>query len=82
MRTAARAVAASVVLVLLVAGLVWANGGPFVIKYPEGDPAAKGVLARLDPDLKPKIEDRLRVVKEDLTITIDPPPARPAPVGK
>ena len=26
-----------------------ANGGPFVVKYPNGDPAAKGVLARLDP---------------------------------
>lgn len=48
----------------------WAigNGGPFVIKYPGGDPAAKGVLARLDPDLKPAREERLRVLKEDLKI--------------
>ncbi|MBN2476998.1 MAG: hypothetical protein JXB62_20490 [Pirellulales bacterium] len=45
------------------------NGGPFVVKYPGGDPAAKGVLARLDPSLKPARESRLRVVKEDLTIT-------------
>ena len=45
------------------------NGGPFVLKYPNGDPAAKGVLARLDPSLKPARETRLRVVKEDLTIT-------------
>ena len=50
------------------ASLVLANGGPFVIKYPEGDPAAKGVLARLDPDLKPGRETRLRVVKEDLKV--------------
>ena len=46
----------------------FANGGPFLLKYPNGDPAAKGVLARLDPDLKPGIETRLRVVKEDLKI--------------
>ena len=37
----------------------WAfgNGGPFVVKYPSGDPAAKGVLARLDPTLKPAQEN-------------------------
>ena len=63
-------------LALVVIGLlVWAgssafaNGGPFVLKYPSGDPAAKGVLARLDPDLKPGRETRLRVVKEDLKVT-------------
>lgn len=44
------------------------NGGPFVIKYPNGDPAARGILARIDPDLKPGREERLRVVKEDLKI--------------
>ncbi|MDO8588503.1 MAG: hypothetical protein Q7T82_15865 [Armatimonadota bacterium] len=44
------------------------NGGPFVIRYPSGDPAAKGVLAGLHPDLKPMRETRLRVVKEDLQI--------------
>ena len=48
------------------------NGGPFVVKYPSGDPAAKGVLARLDPTLKPAEETRLRVVKEDLTIRFLP----------
>jgi len=53
---------------LLAAGVVLANGGPFVVKYPNGDPAAKGVLARLDPDLKPTTEDRLKVLKEDLKI--------------
>jgi len=57
------------ILGLCVAGIVFANGGPFVVKYPGGDPAAKGVLARLDPDLKPRHEARLRVVKEDLKIT-------------
>lgn len=45
-----------------------ANGGPFLLKYPNGDPAAKGVLARLDPDLKPGRETRLRVIKEDLKV--------------
>ncbi|GMV96773.1 MAG: hypothetical protein AMXMBFR83_11330 [Phycisphaerae bacterium] len=50
------------------AAWAWANGGPFLVKYPNGDPAAKGVLARLDPDLKPAREERLRVVKEDLRI--------------
>lgn len=58
-----------VVLCFLVESLALANGGPFVIKYPNGDPAAKGVLARLDPDLKPARETRLRVIKEDLKVT-------------
>ena len=48
------------------------NGGPFVVKYPAGDPAAKGVLARLAPDLKPAREKTLRVVKEDLSISFLP----------
>ena len=56
-------------LCLLVQSLAVGNGGPFVIKYPNGDPAAKGVLARLDPDLKPGRETRLRVIKEDLKVT-------------
>jgi len=56
-------------LCLLVQSLAMANGGPFVLKYPNGDPAAKGVLARLDPDLKPGRETRLRVIKEDLKVT-------------
>jgi hypothetical protein len=69
-----------------------ANGGPFLVKYPNGDPAARGVPARLDPNLKPTREERLRVVKEDLTIrfTVDPmyaervaaPSPRPAPTPK
>lgn len=56
-------------LFILAKSLALANGGPFVIKYPNGDPAAKGVLARLDPDLKPGRETRLRVIKEDLKVT-------------
>jgi hypothetical protein len=48
------------------------NGGPFVVKHPSGDPAAKGVLARLEPNLKPARETRLRVLKEDLTIRFVP----------
>ena len=36
-------------LCLLAESSAFGNGGPFVIKYPNGDPAAKGVLARLDP---------------------------------
>ena len=43
-----------------------------MVKYPSGDPAAKGVLARLDPTLKPAQETRLRVVKEDLTVRFVP----------
>jgi hypothetical protein len=54
--------------VLSLSSYLLANGGPFVVKYPDGDPAAKGVFARLDPDLKPGRESRLRVVKEDLKI--------------
>lgn len=48
---------------------LFANGGPFIVKYPKGDPAAKGVLARLDPSLKPGKLTKLRVVKEDLHLT-------------
>lgn len=69
-----------------------ANGGPFLIKYPNGDPAARGIPARLDPSLKPTREERLRVVKEDLAIrfVVDPQyadrlaaaPATPAPAPK
>lgn len=56
-------------LCILIPNFVFANGGPFVVKYPGGDPAAKGVLARLDPDLRPAREIRLQVVKEDLKVT-------------
>jgi hypothetical protein len=59
--------------VLSVTRLLPANGGPFVVKYPDVDPAAKGVFARLDPDLKPGRESRLRVVKEDLKIIFTRP---------
>ena len=67
------AITTTVAAAFLLGGVLaghWAfgNGGPFVVKYPSGDPAAKGVLARLDPTLKPAQETRLRVVKEDLTI--------------
>ena len=58
--------------VLCVATQAWSNGGPFVIKYPSGDPAAKGILARLDPDLKPARESRLAVISEDLSIRFEP----------
>lgn len=56
---------------LFAADWAFGNGGPFVVKYPSGDPAAKGVLARLEPDLKPACETRLRVRKEDLSIKFD-----------
>ena len=59
---------------LMFAGLAEANGGPFVIKYPGGDPAAKGVLARLGEDLRPGRESRLRVVKENLQISFEGEP--------
>lgn len=60
-----------IVLLGLAGSSAFANGGPFVLKYPNGDPAAKGVLARLDPDLKPGRETRLRVIKEDLKVTFN-----------
>ncbi|MCX7046568.1 MAG: hypothetical protein NTX50_13920 [Candidatus Sumerlaeota bacterium] len=67
------------VFIALIAVAAWhpastaqANGGPFLIKSPQGDPAAKGVLARLDPDLKPARETRLQVIKEDLDIRFTP----------
>lgn len=66
-----RIVLAALAFCVLVQSLAVANGGPFVIKYPNGDPAAKGILARLDPDLKPGRESRLRVIKEDLKVTFD-----------
>ena len=56
------------VVVLVLAGTAFGNGGPFVLKYPKGDPAAKGVLARIDKSLLPARETQLEVVKEDLTI--------------
>ena len=69
MRRAIRALEVCALLAALAVGTLFANGGPFTLKYPSGDPAAKGVLARLHPDLKPQRETRLRVVKEDLGIT-------------
>jgi len=63
---------AGVTVVTLGAVAVLANGGPFVVKYPGGDPAAKGVLARLDPGLQPAREARLAVVSENLTIRFEP----------
>jgi len=58
------------VLMMLVSlpTLVFANGGPFVVKYPKGDPAAKGVLARIGDDLMPGRLTDLKVVKEELKI--------------
>ena len=87
------AMATSLAAAFLLGGVLaghWAfgNGGPFVVKYPSGDPAAKGVLARLDPTLKPARETRLRVVKEDLTVRFgtdrpcDPRPGRHAAAGR
>ena len=71
------AMATRVAAAFLLAGVFageWAfgNGGPFVVKHPNGDPAAKGVLARLDPTLKPAQETRLQVLEEDLTIRFVP----------
>lgn len=63
-----------------VGGAALGNGGPFVMKYPGGDPSAKGVLARLEPDLKPRRETRLRVVKEDLGLRFGIGPLDTQPV--
>jgi hypothetical protein len=70
--TARFAVAASLAAAFWAAHWAFGNGGPFVVKHPNGDPAAKGVLARIDPSLKPTRETRLRVLKEDLTIRFTP----------
>ncbi len=63
-------------VVLIAAGPSFGNGGPFLIKYPNGDPAAKGILARLDPSLTPARETRLRVLKEELDVTFVAAPHR------
>jgi hypothetical protein len=55
------------IAITLAAIVVYGNGGPFVVKYPNGDPSAKGVLAKMDFTLHPARETRLRVVKEDLS---------------
>jgi hypothetical protein len=52
-----------------VAGTALGNVGPFVLKYPEGDATAEGALARIDPNLMPARETRLRVVEEKLTVS-------------
>jgi hypothetical protein len=65
--------AAIFTMALVVVRFAFANGGPFIVKYPGGDTSAKGVLARLDPDLRPARESRLEVVKEDLSIDFTPP---------
>jgi hypothetical protein len=70
-RTAAAAGTVVAVAVLLACQAALGNGGPFVVKYPTGDPAAKGILARLDPGLMPMREERLEVVRENLSIVFD-----------
>jgi hypothetical protein len=65
-------VAAVLGSVVGLSGTVLANGGPFLVKYPSGDPAAKGILARVDRSLKPAGEEQLEVVREELTIRFVP----------
>lgn len=66
--------AACLAIGLLACNWAWGNAGPFQVYYPlGGNAAAKGVVARLDPWLKPARESRLRVVKENLTICFPPP---------
>jgi hypothetical protein len=36
----------------------YGNGGPFVVKYPNGDSSAKGVFAKMDFTLHPARETR------------------------
>jgi hypothetical protein len=61
-------------LIALIAAAIaaYGNGGPFIVKYPNGDPGAKGIMARLDPLLRPANESRLRVVREDLSFRFIP----------
>jgi len=58
----------TIIACLAGSGIIYSNGGPFVVKYPDGDTAAKGILARLDPDLKPSRETQLKVTEENLSI--------------
>ena len=67
-RTMASVAAAGFFAVLGAVAAAYGNAGPFRVEYPNGDPAAKGVLARLDSSLRPTREARLRVVKEDLDV--------------
>jgi hypothetical protein len=55
------------IAIALMAIIAYGNGGPFVVKYPNGDPSAKGVFAKMDFTLHPAREKRLRVIKEDLS---------------
>ncbi len=71
-RTAWGRVTAILAVGVLLAATALANGGPFIVKYPGGDPAAKGVLARLGSDLRPDRETRLQVLREDLSIQFTP----------
>lgn len=71
-----RGIVAVLLILINVTGVVFANGGPFVVKYPKGDPAAKGVLARIGDDLMPGRETRLKVVKEELKIHFYKDPMR------
>jgi hypothetical protein len=58
------------IAITLMAIVAYGNGGPFVVKYPNGDPSAKGVFAKMDYTLHPAREARLRVVKEDLRFNL------------
>jgi hypothetical protein len=60
------------IAITLAAIVAYGNGGPFVVKYPNGDPSAKGVLAKMDYTLHPAREKQLRVVKEDLSVRFAP----------
>jgi hypothetical protein len=83
----ARLLAAAVpALLALFPANVSANAGPFVVWSPGGDPSAKGVLAHIDPSLRPAREERLRVVKEDLEIgfgtNVPSEPLRDSPLAR
>jgi hypothetical protein len=54
------------ILLLSMESMALANGGPFLVRAPGGDPATKGAPAPILPDLLPGRESRLQVVKEDL----------------
>jgi hypothetical protein len=62
---------------LLASAGAFANGGPFLVRRPNGDPAAKGVAAPMLPDLMPGRESRLEVVREDLSFRFTGGETRP-----
>ncbi len=59
---------AALALMSSMSGPAFANGGPFIVEYPNGELTTRSTFSRLDGSLRPARESRLRVVKEDLKV--------------